>query len=122
MISKTKIFKRVKRKNSSEIVETLTACRKNNSWMKVGKKISGSRKGYDSINLKRIDSETKEGDTVVVVGRVLGSGDISKKVRICALGFSKTAEEKLSAVKGELVSVLEEIKKNPKAEGVRLLQ
>ena len=66
--------------------------------------------------------ETEEGDTVVVPGKVLSNGEINKKIRIVALSFSKEAEEKLGKKKCEVVSILEEIKVNPKAEGIKILK
>lgn len=122
MISKTKISKRLGRKSDSEIVETIMLAKKEKSWMKVAQILSGSKKNYDSINLKKIDSEAKEGDTIVVVGKVLGSGQLTKKVRISATGFSESAREKIEANKSEIVSLIEEIKKNPKAEGIKILR
>lgn len=74
------------------------------------------------MNLKDIEKVTTEGDTVVVPGKVLGSGNVNKKVRICALNFSESAKEKLKESKGEIVTIIEEIKKNPKAEGIKILR
>ena len=121
MISKTKITKRTSRKSNSYIVETVKEAKKNEKWLKLAQIISSSRKKYRSVNLKEIDRETKEGDTVVVIGKVLGSGDITKKIRVCALGFSESAKEKLREHKGEIVMLLEEIRKNPKMEGIKVI-
>ena len=41
---------------------------------------------------------------------------------VCAMNFSETAVEKLEEVKGERVILLEEIKKNPKAVGIKFLE
>ena len=122
MMSNTKIGKRVGNKTSSEVVETLLAAKKNAAWNKVAQLISGSRKKYASVNLKEIDNEAKDGETVVVVGKVLGNGKLNKKVRVCAMNFSESAVEKLKKVKSEGVILLEEIKKNPKAEGIKILR
>ena len=122
MISNTKIGKRVGNKTNSEVVETLLAAKKNVAWNKVAQLISGSRKKYASVNLKEIDGESKDGETIVVVGKVLGNGKINKKVRVCAMNFSESAFEKLKEVKSEGIILLEEIKKNPKAEGIKILR
>jgi large subunit ribosomal protein L18e len=122
MISKTKIKKRARRKTSPVLVETIEEARKNDGWNAVAKLLSGSTKKYSSMNLSDIDKETKAGDTVVIVGKVLSKGDLTKKVRICALSASESAKMKIKEMKGELVSILEEIKKNKKAEGVRVLR
>ena len=122
MISKTKIKKRLKRKADKYIVETVNAAKKNKEWNKLAQIISSSRKKYSSVNLKEIEKETKEGDTVVIAGKVLGLGDVTKKIRICALNFSESAREKLKENKSEVVTILEEINKNPRAQGVKILQ
>ena len=122
MISNTKIGKRVGNKTNSEVVETLLAAKKNAAWNKVAQLISSSRKKYSSVNLKEIANESKDGDTVVVVGKVLGNGKLNKKVRVCAMNFSESAVGKLKEVKSERVSLLEEIKKNPNAEGIKILR
>ena len=121
MISKTKISKRIRRKINPEIVETLRLAKKNKGWERVAYLISGPTRKYSSINLRKIEKETKEGDTVVIPGKVLGLGTISKKVRVCALNFSESAKEKLKEQKSEIVTIFEEIKKNPKAEGIKII-
>lgn len=121
MKSKTKIKNRKVRKSNSEIVETIELCLKHSAWRSVGQIISAGKRNYKSVNLKEIDRQTKAGDTVIVIGSVLGSGELTKKVRVCALKFSEVALSKMKSVKAEHVSIAEEIKKNSKAEGVRVI-
>jgi large subunit ribosomal protein L18e len=90
--------------------------------LEISNLISRPKRKEIKINLEIIESETKEGDTVVVPGAVLGKGDITKKIRVCALKFSKTALEKLKKSKSETVTILEEVKKNPEAKGIKLLK
>ena len=122
MISKTKISKRVKRKTDPYIVDTILAVKKNNEWNAISQKLSGGRRRYATISLDKINENCEEGDTVIVLGKVLGSGKIDKKLRICALYFSKSAKEKIKEKKGEAVTILEEINKNPKSRGVKILR
>ncbi len=122
MITKTKLFQRLERKNNPELVDTLMACKKNEAWMKVGGVLSRSKNTMPVVNLDRINKECKEGDIVVVPGKVLSNGDIDKKIRIAALRFSESAREKLGRMKSEIVSILEEIKRNPKAQGIKVIQ
>ena len=122
MISKTKISKRIMRKQNPEIVETILAAKKHKKWVKVAQIISGSRRKYLSTNLNEIDEKTREGDTIIVIGKVLGSGEINKKIRVCALDFSESAKKKLIKVKADLVTILEEINKNKNAEGIKILE
>ena len=122
MINKSKIEKKLKRKKKSELVETIIKAKKNKEWLKIAHIISGPTRKQASINLDQIDKETKEGDTILIPGKVLGQGDVSKKIRIVALSFSKSAREKLKERRCEVVSILEEIKVNPKAQGLKVLK
>lgn len=121
-LSKTKLKNRVKRKTNPVLVETLQAAIKNPKWGEVAKILSGPHRKYSSLNLFEIDKEVKTGDTVVIVGKVLSKGELTKKIRICALSISEKAKEKLKPTKSEIVSILEEITKNPKAEGIKILR
>ena len=121
-ISKTTIKFNAKRKTNPLVSDTLNLALKNKNWLPIAKTIASSRRKYSSVNLSEIDRQTTAGDTVVVIGKVLGSGDISKKVRVCAFGFSSSALEKLKKSKSEPVSILEEIKKNTKAEGLKIIK
>lgn len=73
------------------------------------------------INLDKINDASKEGETILVPGKVLSQGNIEKKIKIIAMGFSKAAMEKLSSSKTEFSLISEEIKKNPQAKGIRIL-
>ena len=120
MKSKTLIDKQLKKKTNKELVETILLAKKQESWLEVAGLLSSPKK--TEINLEAIDKETKEGDTIVVPGKVLGNGNISKKIRIAAFKFSKEAEKKLKERKCEIISIEKEIKENPKAKGVKILR
>jgi large subunit ribosomal protein L18e len=122
MISKTRLVRRARKKTHDEVVKTIREAMKNKQWNKIAKIVSGSKRKYSSLNIGEIENQTSEGDTVVVPGKVLGSGNISKRVRICALRFSDGAKEKLKRNKSEMVSLLDEIKKNPRMDGVKILR
>ncbi len=121
MISKAKIKKRLRKKNNPEIVRTIETAKKNKAWLNIARLISNSKRKYPSINLKEIEKQSKEGDTVLIPGKVLGSGNLTKRIRISALNFSESAKEKLKAQKCEVVTIIEEMNKNPKAEGIKIL-
>jgi len=121
MKSKTKIDKQLKRKRNPELAETIIKAKKHKNWLEIASKLASPRRRKVSINLEKIEKETKEGDTVVIPGKVLGDGEISKKIRVVALSFSDRAEKKLKTKKCEVVSILEEIRANPKGEGIKIL-
>ncbi len=52
-----------------------------------------------SINLDKLDKLTKDNDSIIVPGKVLGGGSITKKISICAIDFTDSALEKVKASK-----------------------
>ena len=122
MKSKTLIGKQLKRKKNVELVKTIIAAKKNNGWIGVAKILSGPRRNRVDINLEEINKKTEEGETIVIPGKVLSQGELNKKIKVIALSFSEKAREKLLNFKCEVSNILEEIKKNPEAKGVRIIK
>ena len=122
MISHTKLKVRIKRKTNPEIDQILRLALKNKNWESIAKVLSGPTRQHSSVNLSLIDKQTTPGDTVIIPGKVLSQGEITKKVRICSIGISAGAKEKLKKTKSEYVSIMEEIKKNPKAQGLKIIR
>lgn len=52
------------------------------------------------VNLYKIEKYSKEGDIIVVPGKVLGIGSLSHKVTVVALDFSKSALKKINNAGG----------------------
>lgn len=121
-ISNTKLARRIPRKMDSYIVDTIFAAKKAKNWKDIAQIVSGGRRRYSSINLGRIEKESKDSEIIIVPGKVLGSGVLTKKLRVCALYFSESAIQKIKQNKGEAVKMIDEIKKNPNAEGVKILR
>jgi len=121
MKSKTKIGKQVRRKTSSSLVDTILAAKKSPAWLKVASVLSSPRKNSISINLGDLDRLSKEGETILVPGKILSQGELNKKIKIVALKFSETAKEKLLKSKIQITSITDEIKNNPSAKGFRIL-
>ena len=118
MISKTQISKRTRNKRNPEIIETIELAKKNN-LLDLAKKLSGPRGNYKNVNLN--DLEKIEGDKLMVIGKVLGSGDISKKIGIAALAFSKNAKNKLEKAGCDIKTIKEALDKNKNLEGVKII-
>jgi large subunit ribosomal protein L18e len=123
MKSKTKIEKQTQKKKNPELVETLRAAKKTSSefWIKIAGILSGPRRKKIELNLDEIDKFSKEGDSILVPGKVLSRGDISKKIAVIALGFSEKAREKILKAKSRTIYMGEEIKKNKTGRGLKVL-
>lgn len=74
-----------------------------------------------ALNLSSISRNTDDGDVVLVLGKVLASGDLDHKLKIAAVSFSDKAKSKVSTSGSSLVSIEELVNSNPKGTGVKLL-
>ena len=120
--SKTKINKQLKRKSNFDLVETILTAKKNSKWLEVASLLSGPRRKFTNFNLDEINEKSKDGETVVIAGKVLSSGNSNKKITVVALNFSERAKEKLLKSKIPFSNITEEIKKNPNAKNIRILK
>ena len=119
-------MKQLQKKLNPVIVETILAAKKHDGWKRVAGILSGPRRKSIDFNLQEISKNAKEGENILIPGKVLSQGEMEKKVKIIALNFSGKAKEKLSKSKNEIVTIIEEtiveeIKKNPGAKGLRIM-
>lgn len=120
MKSKTQIEKQLKKKTNPILVETVVLAKKNPAWVEVASLLTRNRKDRKNANLNEIAK--MEGEVVAVAGKVLSDGDISKKIKVVALGFSEKAKEKLLKAGCEAVLLKDEIQNNKDAKGVVVLK
>lgn len=88
-------------------------------WIAISKKLSKPTRRQCEVNLSKINRLTKDGETIVVPGKVLGSGEIDHKVTVAAYKFSQTAIEKIEKL-GETLSINELMERDPKGSNVRI--
>ncbi|HJX50783.1 MAG TPA: 50S ribosomal protein L18e [Candidatus Nanoarchaeia archaeon] len=122
MKSKTLIEKQLKKKSNPEIVETIIAAKKKKNWLEIAHILSGPRKKHSNINLQEIEKQSKDNDTIVIPGKVLSQGELNKKIKVVAFKFSEKAKEKIIKSGSKVLSILEEIKLNPEAKGVKIIK
>ena len=90
-------------------------------WKRLATDLERPARNRRIVNLSRINRFTKDNDTIVVPGKVLGSGAIDHKVTVAAFAFSDGAVEKLRKKNCDVMSISELMQKNPKASDVRIL-
>lgn len=122
LISRTRLKRRIRAKTNPETASAIALALKNPAWNKFAKLLSQSTREQSSVNLGEIDAKTSMGDTILVPGRVLAVGEVTKKLRICSFGISKEARENLKKTRSEWIHIADEIKRNPKAEGLKVIR
>jgi len=120
-LSRRKIKSKTGKKTNPEVLEALNLALSNKAWLSIAKIIGGPRRKYKKVNLSEINGQATDGDVAIVIGKVLSLGDITKKIKVRAMSYSSGAAEKLKKDKIDFDSILSEIKKNKKAEGVRII-
>lgn len=90
-------------------------------WKDIAQRLEKPLKNWPEINLDRISKYTGEKETALIPGKVLSSGELTKKVSIAAWSFSEKSQEKIKKAGGKYMSIEELIKNNPKGKDIRIL-
>ncbi len=90
-------------------------------WAKLAEYAQKPSIARRDINLNRIGQLTKENDTVVFPGKVLGTGKVPHKITLYSFSISNSAADKIRDNGGKLVSYSDLIEQNPTGKGVVLL-
>ncbi len=90
-------------------------------WSRIAEDLALPTRKRRVINLSRLNRFTKANETVIVPGKVLGSGNIEHSIVIAAFAFSEGARERIEQVKGKCLTIPELLKQNPKGKDVRII-
>ena len=71
--------------------------------------------------MSQINRHTEKNDTIVVPGKVLGTGSLDHAVTIAAFDVSDNAKEKLKAAKAKYLTIPELAAKNPTGTKVKII-
>lgn len=92
-----------------------------NLWRRVAKDLNKPTRLRRSVNVYKIQEYARDGETILVPGKVLSVGDLQKKVQVAALQFSTDAKRKIEEAKGKALSIKELLQQNPQGKKVRIL-
>ena len=90
-------------------------------WRRIALDLEKPARQRRVVNLSRLDRFTKDKETVVVPGKVLGAGAMSHSLIIAALSFSETAKREIENAKGKCISIGELLKQNPKGKDIKIM-
>ena len=122
MKTKTKIEKQLKKKENQDLVETIISAKKTKGWVKIAEVLSTPTRKRVVVNLDKINIDSKEGEKIVVPGKILSLGNLDKKIKLVALSVSESALEKINNAKSEFITLKQEIKLNPEAKGIKVIK
>lgn len=117
-------MKRIKNNEIMQVINDLKVLAIENKvplWKRVAVELEKPSRQKREVNLFKLDKHSKEGDVIIVPGKVLGTGEMSKKITVAALSLSESAKEKILAANGNVISIKELMQKNPKGSKVKIM-
>ena len=115
------------RKTNAQLVDTINQLKAQSRdtgaavWRDVALRLSKSRKNWANPNLSRVNRHAPEGVTILVPGKLLGSGELTNSHTIAAYSVSTGAREKIEAAGGRIMTYGELMNENPTGTGVVIL-
>ena len=101
--------------------EIESKARSSNFWKRIAQDIKKPTRQRRTVNVYKIDQFAQEGEVIIVPGKVLSVGSLSKKVDVAAINFSSEARKKIIEAKGKVLSIKELLQKNPEGKNVRII-
>jgi large subunit ribosomal protein L18e len=90
-------------------------------WKDIAQRLEKSSKNWPEVNLNRISKYTGDKETALIPGKVLSTGELTKKVTVAAWSFSEKAEDKIKKAGGKTITIEELMKNNPDGKDIRIL-
>jgi large subunit ribosomal protein L18e len=90
-------------------------------WKRIAFELSRPTRERRIVNLSRINRFCVDNETIIVPGKVLGSGVLERKITIAAFDFSDTAREQIKNRNGNTLTISELLRQNPQGKNVKIL-
>ncbi len=90
-------------------------------WGSVADGLERARHPSRPVSVGHLDRVAHAEETVVVPGKVLSDGSLSKRLTVAAFAYSAEARAKIHAAGGTALSLDELLKSKPDGTGVRLV-
>jgi len=105
------------------LVETLELLQEQEAsiWSSVAENLGKVNRKRPEVNLSDIDRVAEDGETVVVPGKVLGAGYLTKEVNVAAFKASNSAKEAINE-NGDFMFIQDLVEENPEGSGIRVVK
>ncbi len=90
-------------------------------WGSVADRLERPRHQVTPVNVGHLERLARAEETVVVPGKLLSEGPLTKRLTVAAFSYSVAARAKIRAAGGAALSLEELLKSRPDGAGVRLL-
>jgi large subunit ribosomal protein L18e len=90
-------------------------------WARIAEDLGKPTRHRRSVNVSRLARNTAAGETVIVPGKVLGSGLLNHGITVAAWDFSEGARKRITESKGKCLTIAQLLKEKPDAKNVRII-
>lgn len=106
------------------LIETLELLEKQDQdiWSAVRENLGKVNRDRPEVNISQVERITEEGDTVVIPGKLLGSGRLTKEVNVAAFSASKSARQQVEDEGGEYMFIRDLVEENPEGSEVKIVK
>jgi large subunit ribosomal protein L18e len=114
-------------KGDPELVRTLIELRKAARrheapiWAAVAERLARARHSVPPVNVGDLERLASAKETIIVPGKLLSHGEISKPLTIAAYRWSGTAAAKVAKAGGRTITIHELLHNQPDGAGVRII-
>ena len=91
-------------------------------WSLLASEMSKSNRMRVAVNISRLNRVSSPGDTLLIPGKVLGTGSLNHRLNVAAESFSKTAQKKIRNAGGQCLTIEELVERNPTGSQVRMIK
>lgn len=90
-------------------------------WQDIAHRLEKPHRVWAEANLSKIEKYAQDGETILVPGKVLAAGDLTKKVNVAAYSFSDKAAKAIVEAGGKTMTIRELMDANPSGSKVRIM-
>lgn len=90
-------------------------------WRDIALRLEGPTSNWAEVNVGKLNRYAEDDEIVVIPGKLLGAGEIAKKVTVASFSSSGQAREKIEKAGGKSMTIEELVAKYPKGSKVRIM-
>ena len=110
--------------NLEELIIELKRLSRDNQapiWRTIAVKLEKSSQHWAEVNVASIDKYAQAKESVIIAGKLLGNGTLSKPVTVAAYSASQSAISKVEKAGGKFINITELAAQNPKGSGIKIM-
>ncbi|OYT32556.1 50S ribosomal protein L18e [Candidatus Woesearchaeota archaeon] len=104
-----------------QILRRESTLQKAKLWKRIADDLEKPRRQRRIVNISKIARNTKPNETIIIPGKVLGSGKLQHSLTIAALEFSEKAKKLIEQSKGKAITIQELLKQKTKTSQIKII-